>query len=149
MWNYKAKKGHGCDPVLTILNGKVNLKLALSSGHLWDICLFSLKSWQNGLFSDNLVLTYFEPLYGYLRTSLSWRVFHQVVDFSGQIVAYQGLLSVVKLLASSAQPQSWRKRENKQNKNSKRAAHFLADFFAIITRLMLSNFIIIATRSKM
>ena len=40
----KQKKGHDCDPVLTILNGKVNLKLALPSGHLWDICLFSLKS---------------------------------------------------------------------------------------------------------
>ena len=148
MWNYKAKKGHGCDPVLTILNGKVNLKLALPSGHLWDICLFSLKSWQNGLFSDKLLLAYFEPLYGYLRTSILWRVFHQIVSFSGQIVAYQELFCVIKLLASSAQPQSWWKRENKQNKNSERATHFFAVFFAIITRLMLSNFIIIATRSK-
>ena len=49
---------------------------------------------------------------------------------------------MVKLLMSSAQPQQQQKREkqksnrfNKQNTNSEWAAHFLADFFAIIVWL--------------
>ena len=45
---------------------------------------------------------------------------------------------VVTLPASSAQVEWRRKRENKQNKNSKRAAHFLAGFFAVIFRLTFS-----------
>ena len=44
---------------------------------------------------------------------MSSHVFHQIIDFSGKIVAYQELFRVVTLEASSAQPQSRPKRENK------------------------------------
>ena len=61
--------------------------------------------------------------------------------FWGEIVTYQELIYVVTLLTSLAKPQRRQNREkksnmlNKQNKNSERtcAAHFLADFFAVIT----------------
>ena len=42
------------------------------------------------------------------------------------------LFCVVMLLARSAEPLWRQKQENKQNKNSECAAHFLPDFLAII-----------------
>ena len=45
--------------------------------------------------------------------------FYQIGGFSGEIAAYQELFRVVTLLASSAQPQWWRKRENKKSNRLK------------------------------
>ena len=72
-----------------------------------------------------------EPLYGYLRTSISPRVFIEWPFFSGEIVAYQGLFYVLALPVSSAQS----------------AAHFLAGFFAVIAEVALSNLTEMAMRS--
>ena len=55
------------------------------------------------------------------------RIFHQILSFSGEIIAYQEFF----LLTSSAKPQQQRKRENKQNKTD-HAAHCLAGFFSVI-----------------
>ena len=92
---------------------------------------------------DNRICTHqYELLYGYLQMLISMNIFHQIINFSGEIIAYQELFWMVKLLMSSAQPQQQQKREkqksnrfNKQNKNSEWAAHFLADFFAVIVWL--------------
>ena len=64
-----------------------------------------------------------EPLYGYLRTSISPRVFIEWSFFSGEVVAYQELFYVLALPVSSVQS----------------AAHFLARFFAVIAEVALSN----------
>ena len=64
-----------------------------------------------------------EPLYGYLRTSISPRVFIEWPFFSGEIVACQELFYLLALPVSSAQS----------------AAHFLAGFSAVIARVALSN----------
>lgn len=47
-------------------------------------------------------------------TSFASRVFHQIYGYSGEIVADQELLFVVRRLASSAEPKRRRKRENEQ-----------------------------------
>ena len=86
--------------------------------------------------------------------SIKLSVFHQIISFSGKI-SYQELFCMVTLLASSAQwPQRQQKWENKksnmfdkQNNNSECAAHLLADFFRVITRLM-SNLIRMAMQSS-
>ena len=72
-----------------------------------------------------------EPLYGYLRTSISPRVFIEWPLFSGEIVTCQELFYVLALPASSAQS----------------AAHFLAGFSAVIARVALSNLTEMAMRS--
>ena len=72
-----------------------------------------------------------EPLYVYLRTSISPRVFIEWPFFSGEIVAYQELFYVLALPVSSAQS----------------AAHFLAGFSAVIARVALSNLTEMAMRS--
>ena len=91
-----------------------------------------------------------EPLYEYLQTSISSRVFHYTANprfVSGEIVAYEtdikNFFCVVTLLTSSVQPQRGRKREN-----SERAAHFLLGFFGIIAGLTLSNLLEIVMRSS-
>ena len=91
-----------------------------------------------------------EPLYEYLQTSISSRVFHYTANrrfFSGEIVAYEtdikNFFCVVTLLTSSVQPQRRRKREN-----SERAAHFLLGLFGIIAGLTLSNLLEIVMRSS-
>ena len=48
-----------------------------------------------------------EPLYGYLHTLILLCVFHQIIHFSGKIIAYQELFCTVMLLVSSVQPQQW------------------------------------------
>ena len=69
-----------------------------------------------------------ELLCGYPQTSISSRVFYQILVFLGEIVGYQMIMNctlcVVTLLASSVQPQRRRKRENERKKNCQRAAHF-------------------------
>ena len=56
-----------------------------------------------------------KSLYGHLPTSISLLVFHQIVRFSGIIVACQELFCVVTLLATSGQPHRRRKRENEKS----------------------------------
>ena len=76
----------------------------------------------------------------YPRTSISWRVFHQIVGFqtkSSDIL--NRMLCVVTLLASSVQRQRRRNRENERKKKSKRAAHFR--FVAVFAQQMLSKLI--------
>ena len=72
-----------------------------------------------------------EPLYGYLRTSISPRVFIEWPFFSGEKDACQELFNVLALPVSSAQS----------------AAHFLAGFSAVIARVALSNLTEMAMRS--
>ena len=72
-----------------------------------------------------------EPLYGYLRTSITLRVFIEWPFFSGEIVACQELFYLLALAVSSAQS----------------AAHFLAGFSAVIARVALSNLTEMAMRS--
>ena len=91
-----------------------------------------------------------EPLYEYLQTSISPRVFHYTANrrfFSSEIVAYEtdvkNFFCVVTLLTSSVQPQRRRKREN-----SERAAHFLLGLFGITAGLTLSNLLEIVMRSS-
>ena len=54
---------------------------------------------------------------GYLRKSISSRVFHQIVNFSSKIVAYQEWVCLVTLLVSFAQPRRRRKGENKKGRS--------------------------------
>ena len=61
------------------------------------------------------------------------------IGFSGKIVAHQEFFNLVGLLRSSTQPQQRQNWENKQNKNSERAAQCLAGFFVNIERLTLSK----------
>ena len=91
-----------------------------------------------------------EPLYEYLQTSISPRVFHYTANrrfFSSEIVAYEtdikNCFCVETLLTSSVQPQRRRKRENPE-----RAAHFLSGLFGIIAGLTLSNLLEIVMRSS-
>ena len=91
-----------------------------------------------------------EPLYEYLQTSISPRVFHYTANrrfFSNEIVAYEtdvkNFFCVVTLLTSSVQPQRRRKRENPE-----RAANFLLGFFGITAGLTLSNLLEIVMRSS-
>ena len=51
------------------------------------------------LFNTPLKKLFFAPQYGYPRTTISTRDFHQIVSFSGEIVAFQELFYVVTLLA--------------------------------------------------
>ena len=71
---------------------------------------------------------------------------YQIVGFPGEIVSYQKLFCVVALPANSVQPGN---DENKQNKNSERAAHSLTDFVAVIAQLTLSKLIGMAMRSSL
>ena len=96
-----------------------------------------------------------EPLYEYLQTSISLRVFNYIANrrvFSGEIVAYQtdikNFFCLVTLLTSSVQPQRRQKREIEQNKNYERSAHFLLGFFGIIAGLTFSNLLEIVMRSS-
>ena len=73
-----------------------------------------------------------EPLYGYLRTSITLRVFIEwPFFFSGEIVACQELFYLLALPVSSAQS----------------AAHFLTGFSAVIARVALTNLTEMAMRS--
>ena len=72
-----------------------------------------------------------EPLYGYLRTSISPRVFIELSFFSGEVIAYQELFYVLALPVSSVQS----------------AAHFVAGFSAVIAKVALSNLTEMAMRS--
>ena len=91
-----------------------------------------------------------EPLYEYLHTTISSRVFHYTanrrffVERNRRIWDwYQEFYCVVTLLTSSVQPQRRQKRENPE-----RAAHFLFGFFGIIAGLTLSNLLEIVMRSR-
>ena len=59
---------------------------------------------------------------------------------------------IKSLLATSAQPQRRKTKKsnmlNGEKKNSEGAAHFLADFFAVIVRLTLSKLIRMALRHQ-
>ena len=80
--------------------------------------------------------------------SILSRVFHQIVDFLGEIDAYQELFCVVTPLRAQRNHDHDAKREKKRNKYSERAAQFLAGVFVVIARLTMSNEIEIAMRSS-
>ena len=85
-----------------------------------------------------------ELLCGYPQTSISSRVFYQILGFLGEIVGYQMIMNctlcVVTLLASSVQPQRRRKRE-KERKKTLNVQHTFARFVAVIAKPTLSNLI--------
>ena len=87
-----------------------------------------------------------EPRYGYLRKSISSLVLDQIVSFSCEIVAHQELFWVAFSATSelSATKTTMETRKYKKSHrlistiNTKRAAHYFADFFAVIAQLTLT-----------
>ena len=83
-----------------------------------------------------------EPRYGDLRKSISSLVLHQIVSFSCEIVACQELfrvsLSAQRNQNDDGNEKKKKQQVNKHSENTERAAHYLADFFAVIARLTLS-----------
>ena len=90
-----------------------------------------------------------EPRYGDLRKSISSLVLDQIVSFSCEIVAFEELfwmalsatseLSATKTTTETRKLKKKKKQQvNKHSENTERAAHYLADFFAVIARLTLS-----------
>ena len=77
--------------------------LSLSRQILWPLGTYYFCLWKS------LV----EPLYGYLRTSISWCVFYQIGSFQAKS---SELPRMVMLPFSSAQPKWQQKGENKQSK---------------------------------